>query len=98
MKKLPLSRGQVSLLHYARAFHPARRVRERALMLLHLARGEPLAKVARAVGCSRPTVYRTLRLWRLYGSVDLLDPKLARKLCPWRADDPPGPTRSASTG
>jgi hypothetical protein len=98
VENLVLTRGQLANLHHARAYHPSAEVRRRALCLLHLARGESVAEVSRACGWSRPTTYRVLRLWRSYGLVDLLDPAVARRVCPWRAADPPAPRRASSAG
>jgi Homeodomain-like domain-containing protein len=64
---------------------PCPALRSRAAVLLWLDLGRPLADVARAFGLSRPTVYRTVGLWREFRDPAALHPDVARRLRPWRS-------------
>lgn len=79
-----LDGGKRSALREAGCLHPDPDVRARALWILWLDRGIPLARIARASKVSRPTVYRYLALWERFGQVEVLATATARRVAPWR--------------
>jgi DNA-binding transcriptional ArsR family regulator len=75
----PLSVKVVLKLRHACMAHPDKLVRKRAAWILALGQECPVSRLARAVGVSRPTIYRYARAWLALRDVRALETETAAR-------------------
>jgi transposase-like protein len=101
--KLELQAKERASLTLAAVTSASPDVRKRVLWVLALADGAKVARLARAVNVSRPTVYRVASVWRETKDPNALHPmtaaRVAERIKARRGEtDPPAPSESAGTG